>query len=43
MTIVEPVPFFNSMFAGLAASSASCGYVDTLGAAIVGMIAGWVY
>lgn len=43
MSIVDPVPFFNSMFAGLAASSASCGYVDTLGAAIVGIFAGWIY
>lgn len=28
MKIYEPVPFVNSMFAGLIASSGPCGYVD---------------
>lgn len=43
MTIYEPVPFFNSMFAGLIASSAPCGYVNTLGATVIGVISGIIY
>ena len=43
MTIHEPVPFLNSMFAGLIASSGPCGYVNTIGASAIGIVAGLIY
>jgi ammonia channel protein AmtB len=43
MTIHEPIPFLNSMFAGLIASSGPCGYVDTIGASAIGVVAGLIY
>ena len=43
MKIFDPVPFSNSVMAGLIASSGSCGYVDTLGASLIGCISAIIY
>ncbi len=43
MICVEPVPLFNSIMAGLVASSAGSAFVDNGGAAIIGIVAGLIY
>lgn len=43
MNIFEPVPLFNSILAGLISSTGSCGYVDSFGASVIGVIAGFIY
>lgn len=43
MNILEPVPLFNSIMAGLISSTGSCGYVDSFGASIIGIISGLIY
>jgi Amt family ammonium transporter len=43
LIVIEPVPLFNSIIAGLVASSAGCAFVNIWGAAIIGVIAGGIY
>jgi len=43
MNVLEPVPLFNSILAGLISSSGSCAYVDAFGASAIGCISGIIY
>ena len=43
MIILEPVPLFNSIFAGLISRTCSCGFVSALGASLIGCFAGILY
>lgn len=43
MVINEPVPILYAMIAGLVASTSSCGYIDEIGAGIVGSTSAVIY
>lgn len=43
LCLVDTVALFNSITAGLVASSAGCAYVSNFGAAVIGLMAGLIY